>query len=357
MLPFGCLALFVTAEDLSPVWDKVETSIRRGYYAREKRRDEMERLLAKYGPTAKTAPSRAAFDTTVDAMIAEFHDSHFDFLTQDEQGYYMMDSLTRGAQAEAMPHIGAWFRRAADGYTVQMVLEGSPAEKAGLHQGDVITTIDGKPFTPVASIRDSVGKVVRLAYRRGNEANQAEATVQRSTALKMFHDATLASARTVEKGGKRLGYLHLWTQASGAFSRTLADALKGQFKDTDGFILDLRGGFGGHPEGFAELFAKGAYEKPLAVVIDRSSRSAKELLSFQLQRSRRATLVGETTAGHVLGTRPLRVNDWSYLEIPMVDIQVAGVRLEGRGVSPDIEVPPDANPLERAIQVLTADRI
>lgn len=357
MVSFGFVALLAPMEDLAPVWDKVETSIRRGYYAREKRHDEMERLLAKYAPAAKAATTRTEFDATVDTMIAEFRDSHFDFMTRDEQGYYMMDSLARGAAAEAMPQIGAWFRRAPDGYTVQMVLEGGAAEKAGLRPGDVVTAADGQPFSPIASLRNSVGKVVRLAYVRGNERKETGASVTQSTALKMFLDATLASVRTIEREGKRLGYLHLWTQASPAFSKALTDALKDRFKDTDAFILDLRAGFGGRPEGFSEPFAKGAYEKPLAVVIDRGSRSAKELLSFQFQRSRRATLIGETTAGHVLGTRPLRINEWSYLEIPMMDITVAGVRLEGKGVSPDIEIPSGVDPVERAVQILTATRI
>jgi carboxyl-terminal processing protease len=357
MISFGLMALLLPKEDFAPVWDKVETSIRRGYYARETRHEEMERLLTKYAPAARAATSRAEFDTAVDSMIAEFHDSHFDFMTRDEQGYYMMDSLARGDQAEAMPQIGAWFRRAPDGYTVQMVLDGSAAEKAGLRPGDVVAAVDGQPFTPIASLRDSVGKIVRLAYVRGKEHSETQAAITQTTALKMFLDATLASAHTIDRSGKRIGYLHLWTQASPAFSKALSDALKDRFRDTDGFILDLRGGFGGRPEGFSEPFAKGAYDKPLAVVIDHGSRSAKELLSYQLQRSHRATLVGETTAGNVLGTRPLRINDWSYLEIPMMDIKVGGVRLEGKGVTPDVEVPSGIDPVERAAEILTATRV
>ncbi|RYG41629.1 PDZ domain-containing protein [bacterium] len=364
------------AEDFAPDWGKIETSIRTRYYAREARKDEMNRLLAKYAPIVKAAADRKAFDAAVDAMIAEFRDSHFDFLTADEQGYYLMDSLLRREGAEEMPNVGAWFRRDGDGYTVQMVLEGGPAAKAGLRAGDLVTGVDGTPFSPVEALRERVGKTVPLTYRRGGVEATAPVTVAKTRALKMFLDASRESTRVIEQGGRKFGYFHLWTQANDDFKNALSAAIYGRLRETDGFILDLRGGFGGRPEGFADPFFRPdmdlawktsptggytqsfGYGRPLVVLIDRGSRSAKELLSFILQKSRRATLVGETTAGHVLGTSPARINDWSFIEIPMVDVAVQGVRLEGKGVSPDVRVSqtPSADgkdaTVEKAVEIL-----
>jgi C-terminal processing protease CtpA/Prc len=105
----------------------------------------------------------------------------------------------------------------------------------------------------------------------------------------------------------------------------------------------LRDGFGGRPEGFGDSFqtteTRRGYEKPLVVLINSGSRSARELLSYQLRKSGRATLIGRNTAGFVLGTAPIRINAWSTLEIPQNDIRVDGIRFEGLGVAPDIVVP------------------
>ena len=345
---------FLLREDFAPVWEKVASTIRTGYYAREKRKGEMEALLAKTAPLAKAATDRRAFEDTVNRMIAEFKDSHFEFLSDEDQGYYLMDGLAKGERALTMPQVGAWFRRAPDGYTVQMVLEGGAAERAGLRVGDLVTRVEGRPFTPVKSLEDETGRAVRLAYRRGAVDAETKVEVTRSTVRAMFLQATLASRRTVERAGKRLVVLHLWTQVGPEFQKALTDAIE-DAKGADGLVLDLRGGFGGSVGEF--LAPLRAYGKPLAVVIDRGSRSAKELVSFYLQRERRATLVGERTAGNVLGTLPTRLTDWAYLEIPRVDYIVRGVRLEGHGVAPDVEVPPTADPVERAIMILSGTRV
>jgi carboxyl-terminal processing protease len=135
----------------------------------------------------------------------------------------------------------------------------------------------------------------------------------------------------------------------------LESAVSGKFADTDAFILDLRDGFGGRPERFADVFFRPdvkvnwdfgsnknvqhfGYGKPLVVLINSGSRSAKELLSYILKSSKRATLIGTQTAGNVLGTSPNRINDWCILELPMVDVSVDGVRLEKNGVQPNIKV-------------------
>ena len=342
-------------EDLAPVWSKVATEIRARYYARSTRGGEMERLLAKTAPLAKAAPTRRAFEDAVNAMIAEFGDSHFELFTDEDQGYYLMDGLVLHDKAATMPQVGAWFRRAPDGYTVQMVLDGGAAERAGLRVGDLVTRVDGKPFSPVSGLKDDVGKTATLVFLREGKPQEVRVDVTRTTALRMFLDATVASRRTVARDGKRIVVLHLWTQAATEFERALNDALA-LAKQADGFVLDLRGGFGGYVGGFDSALAKG-YTGPLALVVDHGSRSAKEILSFETQRAGRAEIVGERTAGAVLGANPIRLNAWAYLEVPVVEVPSDGVRLEGRGVVPDVPVPPDKDSVERAVELLTARKV
>jgi carboxyl-terminal processing protease len=91
----------------------------------------------------------------------------------------------------------------------------------------------------------------------------------------------------------------------------------------------------GPKDGYRQLFG---YGRPLVVLINGGSRSAKEVLSYIFKKSGRATLVGQKTAGNVLGTFPQAINDWAYLEVPMLDVLADGVRLEGTGVAPDVPV-------------------
>ncbi|HWD38259.1 MAG TPA: S41 family peptidase [Fimbriimonas sp.] len=351
------LVLLVQNDDFSKTWQAVSEAITTRYYARETRRSEMNSLLAEYGPKAKAAQTREEFDRIVNAMIHDFKDSHFAFLTDSDQGYYLMDGLARPQSSRAMPEIGAWFVPAADGYTVTMVLEGSEAERAGLRKGDLITLIDGHPFTPVDSLRDKVNRSVTLTVRRGDRTLTPKVSVSDERCLEMFLQASRDSAKVIERNGRKIGYFHLWTQSSPAFQQALDGAVLGKLRDTDAFILDMRDGFGGRPNGYGDAFFRPeswieykwnprsgtkelfGYQRPLVLLINGGSRSAKEVLSYIFKKSKRATLIGQTTAGNVLGTFPIRINDWSYIEIPIEDVITDGKRLEGRGVTPDVAVP------------------
>lgn len=376
----AALALTLLApaqEDFAALFDKADGMIRRMYYARNSRQEEMEALLAKYKPVASSAKDRAGFTDAMDRMIDEFADSHFAFYPTHRQGYYGFDAIARGDKADEMPHVGAWFRpRPRDGgYTIHMVPEGLQADKAGLRKGDIVMTVDGRPFTPIESLASKVGQTVKLGVRRGSQPIEATVEVKRQNAIEMFLEASRKSARVIERDGKKFGYMRVWMLINDQFRNALHGQIAGRMRDTDGFILDLRDGFGGRPEGFADPFFRPdfelswgqepalmrqrfGYSKPLVVLINEGSRSAKEVLSYILQKSGRATLVGRTTAGAVLGTTPLRLNEWSYLEIPIVDLAIGGVRLEDRGVDPDVAIPEefDANGqdlmLEAALKTL-----
>jgi carboxyl-terminal processing protease len=76
-------------------------------------------------------------------------------------------------------------------------------------------------------------------------------------------------------------------------------------------------------------------------LIDGGSRSGKEVVARALQRHRRATLVGERTAGAVLAGQPFLLADGSLLFLAVQDIRVDGEKLEGVGVSPDVPLAAD----------------
>ncbi len=347
-------------DDFAQLWMRCEQTIRNTYYAREEKKQRMEELLARFKPLAESAKDRQEFDRVMDQMTREFGDSHFEFYTKDEQGYYALDGF-RGTSADKMPHIGAWFKKAEEGYEVQMVLEGMSAEKAGLRKGDIVIAINEEPFTPISSLRPLIGSQATIKFKRNQTLLTAQVEVKEQHAFEMFLEATKNSAKIIEHNGKRIGYVHLWTMATINFRQTLKTLLDETFKDVDALILDLRDGFGGRPEGFLPLFGVQDYQvsyqnrrlswrardtknetpqtgfkAPLAVIINGGTRSAKEVFAFAMKETKRGTLVGLRTSGHVLGTSPLRIADWAYLEIPMVNVTVSNKPLEGVGVEPDI---------------------
>jgi carboxyl-terminal processing protease len=280
-----------------------------------------------------------------------------------------MDSLARGKNAQKMPNIGAYFRQIPKGFVVQMVTEGSPAQRADLRKGDVVQSADGAPFRPVASFAQATS--VDLTISRAGQTYQKQVKPDNDSASDMFLEATEDSVRVIPDNGRKIGYVHLWTLAGTAFREALEGAVYGKLVNTDACILDLRDGFGGRPEGYADPFFRPemaidwiyadsqtheqfGYQRPLIVLINGGSRSAKEILSLILKKSRRATLVGSRTAGNVLGTFPLRISDWAYLEIPMVDVIADGFRLEGKGVEPDVAVPQEFDASGKDLYMETA---
>jgi C-terminal processing protease CtpA/Prc len=99
----------------------------------------------------------------------------------------------------------------------------------------------------------------------------------------------------------------------------------------------------------------------LYVLVDGSSESGAETLAAALQSYHRATIVGVKTAGKVMGVdleEPLA--DGGLLRVATLDmIAPNGVRLEGRGVKPDVVVVRTARDVARGVdpQLRTAIRL
>lgn len=88
------------------------------------------------------------------------------------------------------------------------------------------------------------------------------------------------------------------------------------------------------------------------LLVDSRTASASEPLAHVLKVTRRATIIGERTAGSMLMALPYALPDGWVATIPIADFIAAdGTRLEGRGVDADVKVAPDQ------VFLAAADRI
>ncbi len=337
-------------------WQKISKAIETQLFDHKQIHGQIKKWENEFGPSVEASTNDKDFRNRVEEFINKFNDSHFAVYVKRDQGYYLFDGLARGSNAESMPNCGAYFTKTDNGWVTAFVLDGTSAFKAGLREGDLVVKADGMSFSPVESFEGKEGKKVVLDAKRGSKTLQITVIGSKDQSMDQFLQATRDSERIIHADGLKIGYIHLWTQASQSFAAVLQSAVLGNLYHTDAFILDDRGGFGGRPEGYGNPFflpdinlgwkTNGVettehfgYSKPLVLLIDHYCRSAKEVFSQIMKTSKRAVLVGQTTAGNVLGTYPNRINSWCYLEMPVMDVFVNGKRLEKVGVSPNIVAP------------------
>jgi hypothetical protein len=156
----------------------------------------------------------------------------------------------------------------------------------------------------------------------------------------------------------------------------------------DALVIDVRGCHGGSPEGvvllLSHLFApepvrlsdlesreegtrqvwtvpvpaddRFGPDKPVAVVVGPETFSGGEALAFDLQEQRRAVVVGRPTRGGAHPRIGLVVHPQLELTVPVArSVSLfSGGDWEGRGVQPDVLVPPEEDAFTAALAVLAA---
>lgn len=358
-----------------PVFDRTVQLVAEGFYdesALDRFFDAARREIDDPDQPINKDSSKAAVDQAIDAALASLGASHTARYTPDEIAYFELADVFRFAlrrSAErlfppdgdvryagigmiAEPANGFWF--------VTDVYDGSAADRAGIEVGDQIIAVDGTGYDEIDSFRGKVGKAVAVELRRrpGDEPMMLKVNVESIRPLPAFERAIRESARIVERDGRKIGYVRLWTLAAPGSMDVLARELAvGRLKDADGLVLDLRGRWGGGRADSAELFvgdtppfrliprkgedilANVRWRKPLLAIIDEGARSGLEVFAYGLKVNG-VPLVGARTAGAVLAGRAFLLPDDSLLILAVNDTVIDNdVRLEGRGVQPDISVP------------------
>jgi carboxyl-terminal processing protease len=317
------------------------------------------------------ADPKAGVPDIINRMLGELGASHTGYYTPDETAYYdLADIFSGGLRRElkdrflngevAYDGIGMVTRVIEGQHFISGIFDSFPAAKAGLRLGDEIISADGMPFAPVGSFAGKTSRKVRLTIRR--EAQGTPLTIDVVPEVLHPNDAYLAAmrngARVIEKGGHKLGYVHIWSYARWQYQELLQELVAGKFKDADALIWDLRDGWGGAQPEYLDIFNARAptmtfngrggtetmnarWRKPVILIINGGTRSGKEILAYGFKKYSYGDVVGTKSAGAVLAARAYMQSNGNLLLIAVQDVAVDNERLEGVGVTPDHEVPFD----------------
>ncbi len=359
-------------------FDKICETVRDHFYDKNTNGVDWKQISGTYRAMLSGVKSRADFEDLVNEMLGKLHSSHTGFVTDSDIEFYMLPAVMHGdMRGHEVEHIGVTGYRDGGEFVVSAVLNGGPADIAGIRVGDHMLTVDDQPFTTAGSFRNKVGKPVTMRLRRpgASEVLSFKTVPIKQNVLKSFLDSTERSATIVTVNGRRLGYVHLWTMANIAFQEALERVIEGKLHDTDGLILDLRDGYGGSPWGYADVLYRPdilwqqnsqkekpysqhtGYGKPVVAIINGGTRSAKEFFAYELKASHRATLVGTRTAGAFLGAGAFEIGKDGLLELAVVGLHLDGNLLEGSGVNPDVEVPAENAYREGDRQLARAEQL
>lgn len=357
------------------LFDTVWNTVNENFYDPKFNGLDWAALKSQYQPQVAQASSRTAKAALINEMLAKLRTSHTHFYTADEPAYYQLLGIFYPRLRELRTQLQATFPEGKVEYAgigivtsqfqdktfIKAIFDNSPAAKAGLQVGDQILSVTGQPFQPVQSFLGKANQPVRLQVQRTQDpSSQQEITVtpRLYDTTTMFLEAMSDSVQVVETGGQRIGYVHIWSYAGEQYQRKLEEeVIYGRLKDADALVLDLREGWGGAPPTALHLYTargpsvtnigregvvstyRSQWEKPVVMLVNEGSRSAKEILAYGFQEYDIGTVVGSPTAGAVVAGRPFLMPDGSLLYVAVADVYVdKTARLEGVGVTPDVVV-------------------
>ena len=295
-------------------------------------------------------------DAAAHAMVEALGDRWSYYIPADEYAAYQEQ------KKNAYVGVGITIRDTGEGYHIDAVTEGGPAEKAGLLPGDVMIAVDGKSVIGMAVedgkalVQGKKGTTVDITVERAGE--QLTFTVKRDTIR-----TKVAEGQMLE-GNIGLVTIKNFNTNCYAESKAAVEALMDQ--GAVAIIFDVRYNGGGYAEEMVKLLdyllPKGdlfrtvdymgkesldrsdaaCVELPMAVLVNGSSYSAAEFFAAALREYEWATVVGEKTSGkgHYQVTYPLSDGSAVGLSIGKY-FTPKGQCLEGVGLVPDVEVPVD----------------
>lgn len=275
--------------------------------------------------------------------------------------------------------------------TISKVYEGTPAEEAGLKDGDQIIKVNDTESTSkelsalVQEIRGEEGTTVHLQVYRASNNKTFEIDVERKNV-----ELPSITSKMLDGG---IGYIQIsefQSKTDEQFKSALADLKKQGMKS---LIVDVRSNPGGLinaasnildqilPEGTV-VYTEDKYGKredytsdsncldcPIAVLVNENSASASEIFAGAIKDYNYGTLIGTKTFGKGIVQTVFPLEDGDAVKITTAKYYTPkGNYIHGVGIEPDIELtykysgPEDEaydmkydNQVQKAIEVLNGE--
>ncbi len=269
--------------------------------------------------------------------------------------------------------IGITIDLKGDRVKVARPMRGTPAERAGIVEGDIILRVDGIAVESsdhaAQLIRGPADTDVVITILRGQDS--FDVTVTRKPILVPAVD------RQMLEGD--VGLIQLLSFNEHSFSETSAALSDLKAQGAKAIILDLRYNGGGYVDeclAIAELFIpkgrvvsqrfKSAPEKvsfasgegldlPLITLVNGGTASASEILAGAIQDRGVGPLVGTTTFGKGLVQGAYHLADGSVVKVTVSEyLTPDGRAINGEGLEPDVVVEGDDEQMDKALELAVA---
>lgn len=341
----------------------------------------LQRTALRY--SSKITP-READDAMIAAMAQKVGDCHTVFFTPSQ----LAQQLAWIKGQEKFGGIGASLRKdkGQDSVVLWRVFAGSPAQKAGLHEGDSIVAVDGKDVSTLSVqsvvdlVRGPVGAPVQLTVRPAGQTTTRVVRVARGQIQPPTVEYRMLPGQ--------VGYVQIY-----GFPENAAGQVKSALDTLDrqgarAWIFDARDNGGGAvdsvtqvlsmfaPRGTVLFYSYDASGKRTDYAADGSTRrrllpsvvltndgtgSGGEIFAAVLRELGVARVVGSQTAGCVGTGEMFSLSDGSGLQVTVAQLYTGqGKALNRVGVTPDVRVDMSVTDLvqshdpqlQRALQVV-----
>lgn len=271
-------------------------------------------------------------ESAINGMVSSVGDEYTSYSDKD-----VTDNFNEAVNGKYMG-IGALIMKSENDLVIYKVFEDSPSYKAGLKDGDIILKLDDKDtkdmsVNDIASIvKNDTNKEVKLLVKRGEENLDI-------TIVKDMVELPVVSGKVINHNDKKIGYISLSIFSSVASEQFNKQLVKLEKEGISGLVIDVRGNSGGYLTTVTDIASyflkkgdiiyklevndkvtvrkdktKESRDYPVAVLIDKNSASASEILASSIKESYNGYVVGTNSYGKGTVQQTLVLSDGSMIK-------------------------------------------
>ncbi len=306
----------------------------------------------------KKVDKNTLINGAINGMLKSLDDPHTSYFNKSETENF--DEVMNGSYEG----IGAEIALDADGNViVASVFKNSPAAEVGLKFNDKIISVNDKDTSGmsttevVALIKDKNNKTAKVKVNR--DSKELEFEIEKRIVV-----IESVESRTYDINNKKIGYVAINNFANNTYDQFRANIESLEKENIDGLVIDVRGNSGGYLHSVTDMLdmflpkgsisyqiadKKTTYKYtvstsesrnyPIAVLVNKASASASEILAIGLKESYGADVVGTYTYGKGTVQTTKKLNSGGMIKYTIQKwLSPKGNWINDVGVKPTVEI-------------------